>query len=87
MMWRIHFIFGNVFLPLILSIYYSKYPKKNQINYEITKGIWYLIYGSIVAVDYLCKQETKYVIGFAVSLAIMEGIPLLLKKIFNPNYS
>lgn len=87
MMWRIHFILVNIFLPLILSIYYSKYPPKKQINYEITKGMWYLIYGSIVTIDYLCKQETEYVTGFTVSLAIMEGIPLLLKKIFNPNYS
>ena len=60
-----------------------KNPKKQQMNYEITKGLWYLFYGGFVAVDYLCQQQTQYVAGFTVTLAIMEGVSLILKRIFN----
>lgn len=80
---KINFILINIGLPLILSIYYLKNSKKQQINYELTKGVWYLFYGGIVAIDYLFSDQTKYIAGFTVSLAIMEGVPLLLKRIFN----
>lgn len=52
-------------------------------NYELTKGMWYLLYGGFVAVDYLYQQQTQYIAGFTVTLAIMEGVPLILKRIFN----
>lgn len=85
MMDKINFIFINIGLPLILNTYYSIKPKKQQINHEITKGVWYLFYGGVVAVDYLFREQTKYIAGFTVILAIMEGVPLLLKRIFNNN--
>lgn len=66
----------------MLSVIYSKNPKKQQINYELAKGAWYLIYGGIVAVDYLYHEQTQYVAGFTITLAIMDGIPLLLKRVF-----
>lgn len=80
---KINFILINIGFPLILSTYYSIKTKKQQINYEITKGVWYLVYGGVVAVDYLFSEQTRYIAGFTVTLAIMEGIPLLLKRIFN----
>lgn len=80
---KIEFILINIGLPLILSTYHSIKPKKQQINYEITKGVWYLLYGGVVAADYLFREQTKYIVGFTVTLAIMEGVPLLLKRIFN----
>ena len=82
---KISFAFFNICIPLVLSIIYSKNPQKQQINYEITKGIWYLFYGGVVAVDYLYHEQTKGVAGFTVTLAIMEGVPLILKKVFNAN--
>ena len=42
---KIDFMFINICLPFVLSIIYSKNSKKQQMNYEITKGVWYLIYG------------------------------------------
>ncbi len=82
---KINFGFINICLPLILSLIYSKNPKKQQINYEVTKGVWYLFYGGLAAVDYLYQQQTQYIAGFTVTLAIMEGVPLILKRIFNSN--
>lgn len=79
---KINFILVNICLPFILSIYYSKKSKKQQINYELTKGVWYLLYGGVVAADYLFCEQIKYVAGFTVTLAIMEGVPLLLKRFF-----
>ncbi len=84
-MQKINFVFVNICLPLILSIYYSTNPKKQQINYELTKGAWYLIYAGAVSVDYLCYEQTQYIAGFTITLAIMEGVPLLLKRLFNVN--
>lgn len=83
MMDKINFVLVNMVLPLILSIYYSKKSEKQQINYELTKGVWYLLYGGMVVIDYLCQKQTQYIAGFTVTLAIMEGIPLLLKRLFN----
>lgn len=80
---KINFAIINICLPLVLSFFYSKNPKKQQKNYEITKGAWYLLYGGLVAVDYLYQQQTQYIAGFTVTLAIMEGVPLILKKFFN----
>lgn len=80
---KIEFIFINICLPFVLSIIYSKNPKKQQTNYEITKGIWYLIYGGVVAFDYLFYKQSRYVAGFTITLAIMEGVPLILKRLFN----
>lgn len=82
---KINFVIINICFPLILSHIYSKKPKKQQINYEVTKGVWYLFYGGLVAVDYLYQQQTQYIAGFTVTLAIMEGVPLILKRIFNSN--
>lgn len=83
MMYKINFVLINIGLPLIMNIIYLKNPKKNQINYEITKGMWYLIYAIVVAVDYLYDKQTQYVVGFTITLAIMEGVPLLLGRLFN----
>lgn len=80
---KIDFMFINICLPFVLSIIYSKNSKKQQMNYEITKGVWYLIYGGVVAVDYLFYEQSQYVAGFTITLAIMEGVPLILKRLFN----
>ena len=37
----------------------------------------------MVVIDYLCQKQIQYIAGFTVTLAIMEGIPLLLKRLFN----
>lgn len=80
---KISFIIFNLMLPLVLSILYSTNAKKHQSNYEITKGVWYLIYGGVVACDYLINSQSRYVAGFTLCLAIMEGIPLFLKRILD----
>lgn len=79
---KINFILINICLPLILSIYYSKNSKKQQISYELTKDVFYLLYGVVVAADYLFCEQIKYVAGFTVTLAMMEGVPLLFKRFF-----
>lgn len=78
-------IFGiiNICFPLLLGIIYSRNSEKQQRNYDITKGVWYLIYGGVVAVDYLYQQKTQYIAGFPITLAIMEGVPLIMKRVFN----
>ena len=80
---KISFIIFNLILPLVLSILYSTDAKKHQNSYEITKGVWYLVYGCVVAYDYLINSQSRYVAGFTLCLAIMEGIPLLLKRVFD----
>lgn len=80
---KIDFIIVNLILPLVLSILYSTNIKKHQNSYEITKGVWYLFYGGVVAYDYLINSQSRYVTGFTLCLAIMEGIPLILKRIFD----
>ncbi len=68
---KIDFIIVNLILPLVLSILYSTNIKKHQNSYEIIKGVWYLFYGGVVAYDYLIKS--RYVTGFTLCLAIVEG--------------
>lgn len=82
---KIDFIIFNLTLPLVLSVLYSTDMKKYQNNYEITKGVWYLFYGGVVAYDYLINSQSRYVAGFTLCLAIMEGVPLLLKRVFKKN--
>lgn len=82
---KIDFIIFDLILPLILSILYSTNMKKYQNNYEITKGVWYLSYGGIVAYDYLINSQSRYVAGFTLCLAIMEGVPLILARVFDKN--
>lgn len=82
---KMEFIIFDIFLPMILSILYSTNTKKYHNHYELTKGVWYVNYGGVVAYDYLINRQTRYVAGFTVCLAIMEGVPLILKHIFDKN--
>lgn len=74
----INFIFTNIALPLALSVLYSCSPEKYGLQCNITKAVWYLFYAAAVSYDYLVRSSQQYVAGFAVTIAIMEGIPLIL---------
>ena len=80
---KVDFIIVNILLPITLSILYSHKIEKNGINYIVTKGVWYLGYAIAVAIDYLVYDMNRYVVGFTVTIAIMEGLPLILKPILH----
>ncbi len=82
----IQFIVFSIVLPTVLSILYSKNVEKYKLNYSLTKGIYYLIYAIVVAYDYLVNQDQLHVAGLAVTIAIFEGLPLLLVPLFVKNY-
>ncbi|MCH5300957.1 MAG: hypothetical protein J1E56_06525 [Ruminococcus sp.] len=80
----IHYIAFYVLLPIILSVVYSKTPEKYQLQFSITKGCFYLFNAFLVATLYLFSWDTETgVSGFAVMLAIFEGLPSILKPLFN----
>lgn len=81
----VYFITINVIIPLILSCYYSWNPQKNQLNYDLTKGSYYCVYGIFVCIDYLVEGRLNNlqsaIAGLAIVLAMFEGIPLVLKPL------
>lgn len=86
MMQTVRFVILNVILPLILSCYYSWNVQKKQLQYDLTKGAFYCIYGILVCIDYCVKGHLSdlqnTIVGLPIMLAMMEGIPLLLKPLF-----
>ena len=76
------FLVFSVFMPCVLSIIYSKDPDKYQLKYNVTKSCWYLIYAILMCIDYLIYSEQRGVVEFAITLAIMEGLPLILIPAF-----
>lgn len=79
----LNFIGINIVLPVALSVLYARFPKKYKFNYDVTKAIWYLCYAAVVSYDYLVHNAQRYIAGFTVTIAIMEGVPLLLFPLFS----
>lgn len=82
MIGKLHFIIFNIVFPIVLSVIFSKNFERHQLSYSVTKGTWYLMYAFVVVYDYIINDMTKYVAGFTVTLAIMEGLPLILTPLF-----
>ena len=82
----INFIAMSLTLPLILSVLYSRYPKKYKLHYGFTKAVWYIGYAAVVTFDYLVHNVEQSVAGLAVTIAIMEGVPLILIPLFSVVY-
>ena len=78
----VSFICINIILPIILTVVYSVNTRKYGRQYSLTKAVWYLCYASVVTWDYLINEMTRYVAGFTVTLAIMEGVPCLIAAFF-----
>ena len=76
-----NFILMNIILPTGLCIIYSRNPAKQGRNYILTKSLWYLLYAIVITANYLWGIESPSVIGFAVTLAIFEGLPPILTAI------
>ena len=77
------FIFTNVVVPVALSVLYARFPKKNKLNYDLIRATWYLFYAAVVSYDYLVHNAQRYIAGFTVTIAIMEGLPLMLLPLFS----
>lgn len=77
----LNFILINIILPTGLCIVYSRSPAKQERNYVLTKSIWYLFYAIIITANYLWRIESPSVVGFAVTLAVFEGLPPILTAI------
>lgn len=76
-----NFILINIILPIGLCIVYSRNPAKQERNYVLTKSLWYLFYAIIITANYLWRIESPSVVGFAVTLAVFEGLPPILTAI------
>lgn len=79
----VHFIVLYIFLPIILSVLYSIRVKNNKLNYDLTKGAFYLCYAAFTTIYYLINQTQQAATGLAITIAIFEGLPLILIPLFN----
>ena len=79
----LNFIFINVVVPVALSIVYARFPRKNKLSYDFIRATWYLFYAAVVSYDYLVHNAQRYIAGFTVTIAIMEGLPLMLLPLFS----
>ncbi len=74
----IRIVIIHILVPAILSVYYSFNKKANQRNYDITKGIFYLANAVAVILDFFLNTYEFSVAGLSVTIAIMEGVPLIV---------
>lgn len=80
----IHFVFLSICLPIALSVLYSVKPtKKNTNYYQITKGVLYLFNAGAVIYSFFPGKYDTAVACLTVSIAIFEGLPLILLPLFN----
>lgn len=64
-------------------LYSAKPTKKNTLYYKITKGILYLFNAGAVIYSFFPGKYDTAVACLTVSIAIFEGLPLILLPLLN----
>lgn len=77
-----------ILVPIVIFIYYLQNKRKRKKSYIWVKSIWYFYSAIFLIIKYYADNSINdvYVTGFAISLALFEGIPsiweLTIDKLF-----